>query len=169
MDTFYIDDPTLAFINCAYWKLVFIFSELTVYLVNTRVQTFTYAEYLSLAMAKVWAGKADLPCTTELWRRYDKVVKDRGGYGKDLQFLDAERSKGKLVFTFALFWNSIYFFQSCIAIFPGLAQRWCCQIWWEAGELYSHLKFLPNEADTRYYRLDWWCSRVRIFVMKLFA
>jgi len=74
MDTFYIDDPTLGFIN-----------------INTGKYSFTYPEYLSLAMAKVWAGKADLPCTAELWRRYDKVVKDRDGYSKVFQFLDPDR------------------------------------------------------------------------------
>ena len=47
-------------------------------------------------MAKVWAGKADLPSTTELWRRYDKVVKDRGGYGKNFQTLGPERMEGKI-------------------------------------------------------------------------
>jgi hypothetical protein len=83
------------------------------------------AEYLSLAMAKVWAGKADLPSTTELWRRYDKVVKDRGGYGKDFQYLDAELMKGTISFLHSLFLEikSIYFFHSCIAIFARLAQR----------------------------------------------
>jgi hypothetical protein len=48
-----------------YWDPLFIFPELTVYLVNYGMQSFTYAEYLSLAIAKVWAGKADLPSTTE--------------------------------------------------------------------------------------------------------
>ena len=67
---------------------------LTVYLVNHLPYSFTYPEYFSLAMAKVWAGKADLPCTAELWRRYDKVVKDRGGYGKNFQMLDVNGGKG---------------------------------------------------------------------------
>ena len=61
------------------------------------MQSFIYAEYLSLAMVKVWAGKADLPNTTELWRRYDKVVKDRDGYRKNFQFLGPERTKGSLL------------------------------------------------------------------------
>ena len=75
---------------------LFLFSGvLTVCLVNIQPYPFIYPEYLSLALAKVWAGKADLPCTTELWRRYDKVVKDRGGYGKNLQFLGFEELKGK--------------------------------------------------------------------------
>ena len=81
---------------------------LTVYLVNSGPHSFTYPEYLSLAMAKVWAGKADLPSTTELWRRYDKFVKDRGGYGKKFNFLDTTRMKGKLgsyVLTFLFFLN----------------------------------------------------------------
>jgi len=76
MDTFYIDDPTLAFVN-----------------VNIGRYSFTYPEYISLAIAKVWAGKADLPCTAELWRRYDKVVKDRDGYSKNFQKLDGDRMK----------------------------------------------------------------------------
>ena len=68
---------------------------LTIYLVNFGPYAFSYPEYLSLAMAKVWAGKADLPCTTELWRRYDKAVKDRGGYGKYFQFMNTMQMKGK--------------------------------------------------------------------------
>ena len=66
---------------------------LTVYSVNTGIPTFTYAEFLSHAMAKVWAGKADLPSTTELWRRCDEVVEDRGGYGKHLQYLGSDRTQ----------------------------------------------------------------------------
>ena len=68
---------------------------LTMYLVNVGMQSFVYAEFLSLAMAKVWGGKADLPNTAELWRRYDEVVKDRGGYGKHFQFLGTERTRGR--------------------------------------------------------------------------
>ena len=59
-------------------------------------------------MAKVWAGKADLPCTAELWRRYDKVVKDRGGYGKHFQDLSFEEAKSKFHFrslSFDSFWH----------------------------------------------------------------
>ena len=70
---------------------------LTIYLVNSGPYSFTYPEYLSLAMAKVWAGKADLPSTTELWRRYDKTVKDRGGYRKSFQFLGTKQMKGKKI------------------------------------------------------------------------
>ena len=69
---------------------------LIVYLVNYgSPQAFTYADFSSLAIAKVWAGKADLPNTIELWRRYDEVVKDRGGYGKYFQFLSTERTRGR--------------------------------------------------------------------------
>ena len=48
---------------------------LTVYLVINGVQVFVYTEFLALAIAKVWAGKADLPGTSELWRQYDETVK----------------------------------------------------------------------------------------------
>ena len=99
MDIFYIDDPTLAFVNSVYWDLVLNFlNAKIVYLVNFGAHYFTYAEYTSLAIAKVWAGKADLPCVAELWRRYDKVVKDRGGYGRRFQFLETKEMKGKFRF-----------------------------------------------------------------------
>ena len=71
---------------------------LTNYLVNSVRYDFIYPEYLSLAIAKVWAGKADLPSTTELWRRYDKSVKDRGGYGKYFQ-LGTKGTRGKFSFS----------------------------------------------------------------------
>jgi hypothetical protein len=70
----------------------------TVYLVNDGVQVFVYAEFLALAIAKVWAGKADLPGTTELWRRYDETVKYRGGYGKQFQFFTPEEYEGRCYF-----------------------------------------------------------------------
>ena len=55
---------------------------------------FVYTEFQALALAKVWAGKADLPGTTELWRRYDENVKNRGGFGKQLQFFTFEEYVG---------------------------------------------------------------------------
>ncbi|TFK70892.1 FAD/NAD(P)-binding domain-containing protein [Pluteus cervinus] len=75
LDLFYIPDPTLAFLN-----------------MNVGMQTFTYGEYLSVALAKVWAGKAHLPKPETLWKVYDQKVKDRGGYGPYFLFLGAERT-----------------------------------------------------------------------------
>ncbi|KAJ7837810.1 FAD/NAD(P)-binding domain-containing protein [Mycena olivaceomarginata] len=43
--------------------------------VNWGMQSFTYSEYLSLALAKVWSRKAILPGTAELWRIYDRRIK----------------------------------------------------------------------------------------------
>jgi hypothetical protein len=79
--------------------ILYLFSGmLIIYLVNPGPYSFIYPEYPSLAMVKVWAGKADLPSTTELWRRYDKDVKDRGGYGKHFQSR-ANGMKGKNSFS----------------------------------------------------------------------
>ena len=64
------------------------------YLVNDGTQVFVYTDFLALAIAKVWAGKADLPGTTELWRRYDETVKYRGGYGKLFQLFTPEEYEG---------------------------------------------------------------------------
>jgi hypothetical protein len=58
------------------------------------MQSFTYSEYLSLALAKVWSKKAVLPGTAEMWQIYEQRVNDRGGYGRHFQFLGAERTAG---------------------------------------------------------------------------
>ncbi|TFK70904.1 FAD/NAD(P)-binding domain-containing protein [Pluteus cervinus] len=79
LDLFYIPDPTLAFIN-----------------MNIGMQTLTYGEYLSVALAKVWAGKAHLPMVDELWSIYDQKVKDRGGYGSHYLFLGSAGTKAAI-------------------------------------------------------------------------
>lgn len=62
------------------------------------MQSFTYAEFISLAAAKIWGGKADFPSTSELWRRYDELYKERKGYGRHFQFLGAEKTKRQKIF-----------------------------------------------------------------------
>ncbi|KAF8993639.1 hypothetical protein BDQ17DRAFT_1401601 [Cyathus striatus] len=81
LDTFYIDDPSLAFID-----------------MNFGMQSFTYAEFLSLAIGKVWSRTAFLPATTKLWEVYDAVVEERKGYGRHFQYLGAVRTKALLRF-----------------------------------------------------------------------
>jgi hypothetical protein len=60
------------------------------------MQCFTYAEYLALALTKVWNHKANIPSTKELWRLYQDRLEDYGGYGKHFQFLGVRRSDGAL-------------------------------------------------------------------------
>ncbi|KAF8896754.1 hypothetical protein CPB84DRAFT_1848115 [Gymnopilus junonius] len=81
LDAFYIPDPTLTFINA-----------------NYGMQSFTYAEFVSLAAAKIWARKADFPSTAELWHRYYKLYKERKGYGRHFQFLGARKTHENLRF-----------------------------------------------------------------------
>jgi hypothetical protein len=81
LDAFYIPDPTLTFINA-----------------NFGMQSFTYAEFVSLAIAKIWSGTADFPSTADLWRRYYKLYKERKGYGRHFQFLGTERTHENLRF-----------------------------------------------------------------------
>ncbi|KAJ7653193.1 hypothetical protein DFH06DRAFT_1204931 [Mycena polygramma] len=76
-----IEEPTIGFLS-----------------MNWGMQSFTYSEYLSLALAKVWSRKAILPGTAEMWRIYEQRVKDRGGYGRHLQFLGAERTAANIRF-----------------------------------------------------------------------
>lgn len=63
------------------------------------MQSFTFAEFVSLAAAKVWAGKADFPNTAALWAWYDQAVVDRLGYGRWFQFYGAERTQGSYYYT----------------------------------------------------------------------
>ncbi|KAJ7471178.1 hypothetical protein B0H11DRAFT_2040725 [Mycena galericulata] len=80
-DFLYIEEPTIGFLS-----------------MNWGMQSFTYSEYLSLALAKVWSRKAVLPGTATLWRLYDERVKDRGGYGRHFQFLGGERTAANIRF-----------------------------------------------------------------------
>jgi len=76
LDLFYIEEPTLAFIN-----------------MNTAMQSFTYAEYLSVALAKVWKGDAHIPAQKEMWKLYWEHVKQKGGHMKGLQALGEKRAE----------------------------------------------------------------------------
>ncbi|KAJ7210168.1 hypothetical protein GGX14DRAFT_565955 [Mycena pura] len=80
-DFLYIEEPTIGFLS-----------------MNWGMQSFTYSEYLSLALAKVWSRKAILPGTAEMWRTYEKRVEGRGGYGRHLQFLGGERTAANIRF-----------------------------------------------------------------------
>ncbi|KAJ7578058.1 hypothetical protein C8J56DRAFT_1112899 [Mycena floridula] len=76
LDVFYIEEPTIGFLN-----------------MNWGMASFTYEEYTALALAKVWAGRAQLAPTEELWKFHEAVVHDRGGYGKQFQFLGSVQLK----------------------------------------------------------------------------
>jgi thioredoxin reductase len=70
LDLFYIGDPTLGFIN-----------------VNMGIHTFIYPEYLALALAKVWGGKAKLPSKASMWQQHHDRVSQQGGYNRHFQFV----------------------------------------------------------------------------------
>ncbi|KAF7313360.1 Dimethylaniline monooxygenase [Mycena chlorophos] len=75
-DLFYIDEPTLAFINQ-----------------GLNVVTFTWGENLAIALARVWTGTARLPSRETMWAKYREWVKEQGGYGKWLIFPTSKRQK----------------------------------------------------------------------------
>lgn len=58
------------------------------------MQSFVYAEYLALALGKVWGDKAKLPSYEEQWRLHRERVHTQGGYGRHFQFLGATRTAG---------------------------------------------------------------------------
>ncbi|KAF8553186.1 FAD/NAD(P)-binding domain-containing protein [Imleria badia] len=75
LDTFYIQDPTLAFIG-----------------MTEGTQFFVFSDYTTLAVAKVWSNTAKLPNSQTMRALHDKTVEERGGYGKRVMFLGPERS-----------------------------------------------------------------------------
>ena len=64
-------------------------------LANFGMQSFTHAEFVALAAAKIWTQTADLPGTNQLWRAYDALYSERRGYGRHFQFLGAVKTRGK--------------------------------------------------------------------------
>ena len=136
------------FIGSVYWDLVLVNRNAnSLYSKWRNAKVHYYADYISFAAATVWAGKADLPSTIELWRRqHDKVVQveDRGGYGKI--FNTRMLSERKVT----------YFIHNSIAIFAKVAQRWCCQIWRGRGDASIYVfKFSWKKWCMLLLLLDW--------------
>ncbi|KAF8553185.1 FAD/NAD(P)-binding domain-containing protein [Imleria badia] len=75
LDTFYIQDPTLAFTG-----------------MTGATQVFVFSDYTTLALAKVWSNTAKLPNSQMMRTLHDKTVEERGGYGKHVMFLGPERT-----------------------------------------------------------------------------
>ncbi|KAH8813506.1 FAD/NAD(P)-binding domain-containing protein [Flagelloscypha sp. PMI_526] len=69
-DVFYIDQPTIGFLN-----------------LNTGMQAFTYGRYTSTVLAKVWSGHASLPSKKRQWDHFWSSVESRGGLNKRFQWL----------------------------------------------------------------------------------
>ncbi|KAJ7066441.1 FAD/NAD(P)-binding domain-containing protein [Mycena amicta] len=87
-DLFYIDEPTLGFINQ-----------------NINIVTFTWGENLAIALARVWAGTARLPSRETMWREYREWITSQGGYGKWLIYLLSPKEQETVAF-FSAWLNS---------------------------------------------------------------
>ncbi|KAF9078556.1 FAD/NAD(P)-binding domain-containing protein [Rhodocollybia butyracea] len=75
MDLFYIEEPTLGFINF-----------------NLNVDAFLYSEFAAVVIGKVWAGEAKLPSAQHMWNLHWQRLKDAGGkYGRNLVTLNMEK------------------------------------------------------------------------------
>ncbi|KAJ3997739.1 hypothetical protein F5050DRAFT_1568782 [Lentinula boryana] len=75
LDTFYIEEPTIGFIN-----------------MNLGIESFMYSEFAASAIAKVWAGEAKLPSTQEMWDQHWQRVIDAGGaYGGQFMYLGSAK------------------------------------------------------------------------------
>lgn len=76
LDTFYIDQPTIAFQGQ-----------------NVGIQTFVYGKFLGAAIAKVWSGHARLPSSKRMWAFFWNTVEERGGLKKGFQWLTADLNR----------------------------------------------------------------------------
>jgi len=102
-------------------------------IVNVGMQSFVYGEFLSLAIAKVWSGTAELPSTSALWRWYEKEWKRRKGYGKHFQFLGADRTRGKRCGSRISSPKGTHLSCREPSVLPRLVERSCSQIRRETG------------------------------------
>ena len=59
------------------------------------METFLFLDYTTLALAKVWTNRAKLPNSQTMRALYEKIVEERGGYGKYVLFLGPQRFLGK--------------------------------------------------------------------------
>ncbi|KAJ3794505.1 hypothetical protein GGU11DRAFT_795974 [Lentinula aff. detonsa] len=77
LSLFYIEEPTIGFIN-----------------MNTGIETFLYSEFTASALAKVWAGQAKLPSAKEMWDihwQHVNLDSTDGGYRRGFMALGAEK------------------------------------------------------------------------------
>jgi hypothetical protein len=75
-DVFYVPDPTLAFLGLS---------------VNTSA--FSFFEYQSLSVARVWGGTARLPSEALRREAYAELVRERGSEGKFTHFMGKENER----------------------------------------------------------------------------
>ncbi|KAE9385563.1 hypothetical protein BT96DRAFT_1026551 [Gymnopus androsaceus JB14] len=62
LDLFYIEEPTIGFIN-----------------MNVGIDTFLFSEFAASAISKVWGGEAKLPSTEQMWDTHWQRLRDAGG------------------------------------------------------------------------------------------
>ncbi|KAJ4480860.1 hypothetical protein J3R30DRAFT_3461923 [Lentinula aciculospora] len=75
LDLFYIEEPTIGFIN-----------------MNLGIESFMYSEFAASAIAKVWRGEAKLPSSTKMWELHWQRVRDAGGtYGGQFMYLGSAK------------------------------------------------------------------------------
>lgn len=78
-DTFYIPDPTLAFVGTAY-----------------HVATFSLFEFQAMVVARVFAGLAELPTAAQMWKEYEEKLLQKG-VGRDFHSLRSFGEEQKFV------------------------------------------------------------------------
>lgn len=64
--------------------------------VNMGIPLYEYSEYISIALSKVWGNRAMLPTTPQLWKSYEERLVEKGGYGKNNQFLGLQGLSGAI-------------------------------------------------------------------------
>ena len=101
LDQFYLRDPTLAFIGCA-WLFLSVVLHLSSFgdAVTLGMVPFQFPDYTTLALARVWTNTAKLPSSQTMQVLYQKTVEERGGYGKYCMFLGPGRFVGKSIYLF---------------------------------------------------------------------
>ncbi|KAF9525710.1 FAD/NAD(P)-binding domain-containing protein [Crepidotus variabilis] len=75
LDIFYIEEPTIGFVN-----------------MNIGPQPFAYSEYVAVALSKVWSNKAKIPSVSELWQWNTKQREERQGFGRHYLYMGVDQT-----------------------------------------------------------------------------
>ena len=99
--------------------------------VNIRTVAQLSAEYMSLALAKVWTGTAKLPSERTMCDEHRRTIEKRGGYGKQVLVLQfAEFIGASLPRSLSDSWNA---HDRVPTVLGWMVERGGCQVRWQAS------------------------------------
>lgn len=126
LDLFYIEEPTVAFMNSEHWCPICSHQFHTLKIVNLGIETFMFSEFSAAAISKVWAGEAKLPPVKQMWDLHWQRLIDAGGmFGRQFMYLGNKKGEGEFMWLLVIY-NSYLFIQQWFdTLWAGLTKMQC--------------------------------------------